>query len=79
VWQRTGLESRMKALFLQLLHKFAVSHQNGSGEVVGPAPMSRGSEWHRVAGQPSLTLSSRRQQKGAFAGRRWHRVGELPM
>lgn len=25
------------------------------------------------------TLSSRRQQKGAFTGSRWHRVGELPM
>lgn len=29
--------------------------------------------------QPHRTLSSLRQQKGAFSGKRWHRVGELPM
>lgn len=26
-----------------------------------------------------LTWSSRKQQKGAFWGKRWQRVGELPM
>lgn len=39
----------------------------------------RSCEFHRAVCVCGGTLSRRRQQNGAFCGRRWQRVGELPM